>query len=363
MKRGWIAAAAAISGMAASVNAEPPRYRVEELQALAPTAPGEFRGRGVTQFLPGGGALGYAASGGGYFSPVRWEGTTPIALDLPDGWASGYSFGQDAAGRIVGTVYDGLEYRESRAVVWEGGVPRILSDAGGPRASAFAVSAAGDIAGSMELKDGRQIAVVWRGGGPEYTELTPPAGLDNASAYAINHDGAMGGSAFLSGAWATTMRPVLWMDGVPVELPMPPAADRAGVAAMNDHGAVLGFWDSESTLGILHSALWMEGRLVDDPALATPNLQLIDLDNRGRAVGTLLGDEWSGVLYEEGELLSLTDLVEPGWVITQAETIADDGRIFAIGYHDGDWREVVLTPIPAPGPLVLLGLAAARRRR
>lgn len=363
MKRGWIAAALVISGMAATANGEPPRYRVDELQALAPTAPGEFRGRGITGFLAGGQSLGYAASGGGYISPVRWEGTTPIAFDLPDGWASGYAFGQDAAGRVVGTVYDGLEYRESHAVVWEGGVPRILSDAGGPRASAFAVSAAGDIAGSMELKDGRQIAVVWHGGGPEYTELTPPAGLDNASAYAINRDGAMGGSAFLSGAGATTMRPVLWMDGVPVELPMPTAADRAGVTAMNDHGAVLGFWGSESTLGTLYSALWKDGRLVEDAALATPNLQLLDLDDQGRAVGTLLGNEWSGVLYEDGELLFLTDLVGPGWVITQAETIADDGRIFAIAHHNGDWLPVLLTPIPAPGTLVFLGLAAARRRR
>lgn len=49
--------------------------------------------------------------------------------------------------------------------------------------------------------------------------------------------------------------------------------------------------------------------------------------------------------------------------LISASAINDRGQVAADAFIGGWQTAVLLTPIPAPGPLILLGLAAARRRR
>lgn len=363
LNRGWLSAGL-IGVTAAIAMAEPPRYRVEVLSDLAPVVPGEYRSKGITHFGDGDAALGWAGSGGGHFSPVRWDGGTPSLLALPAGWTSGYAFGQDAAGRIAGEVYDSPEYSSSRAVIWRDGVASVLPDLGGPRAGAHAVNIHGAIVGYAQTPGGFSHATVWSSDPSSgTTELPILPGHDTSQATDINDAGLIAGVSFREDAWVTTERAIVWSGGAATELPMPVEAERAAAIKINNHGAVLGWWANDITTGEVHSLLWRDGAMVDNATLRTPGLQLWDLNDSEIAVGAVLGDDWTGVLYENGVLYDLSDWVEGGWVITHANAIGDDGRIYASAQLDGEYAELVLVPIPSPATMALLGLAILVRRR
>jgi hypothetical protein len=44
-----------------------------------------------------------------------------------------------------------------------------------------------------------------------------------------------------------------------------------------------------------------------------------------------------------------------GWILSWAYDINNKGQIVGVGYHNGDQRGFLLTPVPEPSTLLLLG--------
>lgn len=107
-----------------------------------------------------------------------------------------------------------------------------------------------------------------------------------------------------------------------------------------------------------------------------PWMRAEDLNDEGDVVGQYtravkLGvTEQRAFLFRDGVRLDLTDLIpeDSGWLLETAAAINDLGQIAGTGTIDGQTRAYLLTPngvdvptpdpIPEPGPIAVLGLAA-----
>ena len=82
---------------------------------------------------------------------------------------------------------------ESRPVLWEDGVPRLLAGTGRPAA----VTSSGLAAGDVFLDELRQVPVVWRDGAEERLPLLP--GADTGFVNTVTEDGRVAGVSQWSG--------------------------------------------------------------------------------------------------------------------------------------------------------------------
>jgi len=127
------------------------------------------------------------------------------------------------------------------------------------------------------------------------------------------------------------------------------------------------------------------GGLLDLGGLASrpdlPHGAAIALNDAGQVVGTFSQKsgnwETTGFLYDPAYgVLDLNDLLDPaaraaGWTVEYASSINNAGQIVGIGRFEDSTRAILLnrlaTPVPEPGPALMLGLGAmlavAGRRR
>ncbi|MCK4998099.1 MAG: DUF3466 family protein [Anaerohalosphaera sp.] len=137
---------------------------------------------------------------------------------------------------------------------------------------------------------------------------------------------------------------------------------------INNHGQVVG------------SSATIPGRTYTQrPFLYDPSIGTIDLGiyggNEGRAnsineFGQIVGAAGGAFLYQDGETIYLNDFLtddSPFVNLLSANGINDRGQIVGVGYLKGsyDSHAFLLTPIPEPATMLLLGVGAIaiRRRR
>jgi len=224
-------------------------------------------------------------------NPVIWNAGTVEALPLPDGIIGGMAFGINNHGTVVGGVMS--ESGAVRAIVWQDGIPTLLSHGVGNNATdswCYTVNDHGMIVGEIGTD-----AVVWIGGEPVLIE-----GFGGASGHANS---------------------------------------------INNRGQVVGF--ALTAEGDLHAFLWEDGERVD-LSEGEDYSSAIAINNRGQIVGAagtgnLLGN---AVLWENGRRISLGSTIPAGsdWVLIEADSINDRGQIAGIGLHNGQSRVFLLTP-------------------
>ena len=252
-------------------------------------------------------------------SAVMWRGGEIVDLMVAPGEESEATAVNDSQ-VVVGFVDNLTKTFNSYPFMWEDGVttrlPTLVEELGN---EASDINASGVVVGfstGYNGDDRNRFPVVWRDGIIE--RLPPPEPAAYGWAYAINDLGVVVGHAAHVGGgprggvrWADMSVhrlehaafdvnnagsivgagdrvPMMWTDGISVELPLPPGASAGGGSSVNDLGEVIiEYIDAE---GYHTSAVWTPelGFLnLPTPPGSVPHAQ--DLNNDGLVVGYIGG--------------------------------------------------------------------------
>ena len=227
---------------------------------------------------------------------------------------------------VVGRAVDVNDSRQvlvkttSQAFVYHnGGLTQIV---GATNIDLAVILNSGVVIGSAQFGGGGvRRAFAWSNGSFQ-TYVVPGGENSNSWAFGANEQGAITGGTEVNSA---TMQP--WRldgDGLYTALGQPPSNDLVHALALNS---------SETTVGFYR-----------------------------RTAGGFRAVAWDGTTP-----VPLTEAVNAsGWILERANSINDAGQIAGVGTFNGVTHAYLLTPVPAPGTALMLGVGAmvlGRRRR
>jgi probable HAF family extracellular repeat protein len=304
-----------------------------------------------------------------------WKYDGGSLIDLGTLAGTSYAYDINNAGTVVG--YYSLEsLGPYHALVWSasGAMTDIHPGATGSSA-ATAVNAGGQIVGYVAPESGNQYAFRYDGNTLVDLNSFVPAGSgwQLSAAYNINTAGQIVGEGTLNGLGHAFL---LSADG----------------STLTDLGTIDGSWaagwdinDGNVVVGSAYDASYVEYAFRWDSAGGRQILGHLDGDDSSMALGinssgVIVGHSYlssdsaepTAFVYKDGEMIDLNTLIDPslGWTLVWACGINDRGQIIGTGYNaNHEENTFLLTPVPEPGMLVLLGcmglglLAYAGRRR
>jgi|GEM_PF-5163592 len=326
----------AVALLAGTANATLPQYVLTDLGPAD-----QFNGAHVNQV----GQVFWTGPGGA----MRWQNgvSQPVPMGGPNAFQSGI-LGVNNLGDVAG-------YNSNGAAAVLGGT---------------AVTIPGVIGRAVDVNDSGQVLVktvdrsyVYHNGG--LTEIT---GATNISLAVILNSGVVIGSAQFGGN--SVRRAFAWSNGSFQTYVVPGAENSTSWAfGANEQGAITGGTEVNSST--------MQPWRLDGDGLYTPlgqppsnnlvhalalNAAETTVGFYRRTVGGFRAVAWDGATP-----VPLTEAVNsPGWVLERANSINDLGQIAGIGELNGVTHAYLLTPVPAPGAALVLGVGAmlaARRRR
>lgn len=339
---------AAVSGAALAQV----QYRVTEL----PPLPG-YRDSAAVALNDLGDVVGSCnpMSGDGVMATV-WRAGVPTALGKDRKGIYSYATAINNSGVIAGEGDDG-DYRPN-VLVFRGGKATFI-DSGANNSHAIAVLNTGKVVGDYLKGFGGTAAwnpAIWtpdrdkfrREFLPQY--VAPVGGFSNVYANGVNNLGVAVGQVSSSTEWSA--RAGLWSGDSKHTLtlldPLPGQWD-SYANAINDHGLVVGISDlgSFSTTPVV----WQ-------PGARTPTaLPLLPGEIHGQAfavnnLGHVLGSHGNApAAWIDGNLIDLQtslDASGAGWTLSVVYRINNVGQIVGSGFHNGQFRGFVLTPVALP---------------
>jgi probable HAF family extracellular repeat protein len=247
-----------------------------------------------------------------------------------------YAFGLNNRGQIAGS-YGAAQ----KAVVWSGGaVTNILP--GDLESKAMGINDNGTVAGT-KCVDGLGYAFTWSNG--VVTEL------GQGRAKAINSKGQVAGTTY----FGNTRHAVVWDNSTVIDLG---AFAYFTPITINDMSDVL-ITDGQE------SFIWSNGSVVQ-----LGKCEVFGMNNLGQVVGLKENSEgwWTAYLWDKSGTAADLNTIIPensGWQkLTCAIAINNSGQIVGMGImDDGTYATYLLTPIPEPGTVLLLGFGAVWMRR
>jgi probable HAF family extracellular repeat protein len=354
-------------------------YRIDRLA----TPSGNSQGGGINEH---GWVAGYTGGSDGTRHAAFWRNQTPLDLGTLGGIDGLHSSAQwpgvNNSGVVVGisqtAALDTLGESWSCAsfipanghvclgFVWDG-VMRALPTLGGENGFAAGVNDRGDVVGWAEtpVHDSTchtpQVlqfrAVRWEARTLAAHQLRPFPGDSASAATAINDQGqvvGISGKCDVAVGRRSATRAVLWDGDRIVDLGNLGGDFWQTPMAINNHGDVVGFsnppggdLDGDS----LRAFLWTQGGGMKDLGrLEGDGLsEALGINMHGQIVGVSCGDVCHAVLWQDGKMLKLQDLVGSAFpdLLWSARDISDSGKITGrlIDHVTGKTVAYVATPI------------------
>jgi probable HAF family extracellular repeat protein len=286
------------------------------------------------------------------------------------GGTNSYAYGINTNGDVVGysqTLHDSAE----NAFIVTGAKMAGLGTLGGTNSRAYAINDSKQIVGWSEtgsyttaLGGGSAIGQATSFGGT--TTSLGTLGGSNSCAYGINASGNVVGSSQTLGNSAQNAFLYLFNGGV--NSTMTGLGTLGGLNscawAINDANHVVGY--SQISGGANHAFLWKDGAMNDLGTLGGANSYAYGINNNkngDQVVGS--SDTASGAqhafLYENSTMYDLNNVLinsDPTWTLEEARGVNDAGYIVGWGKVNGSIHAFLLTPVPEPSTLALLGFGA-----
>jgi probable HAF family extracellular repeat protein len=262
------------------------------------------------------------------------------------------AYGINDAGQVAGTLRDPAGSR--RAVVWDGASLVDLGTLGGSWAIAVAINNAGQVAGSSATgADGCEHAFIYSHAGMQ------GIGAQCGVGRAINASGQVVGATWGAGL---PLHAFMYGAGGMTELGAFGGADSIATA-INDAGQVAGYY---LVGGHQHAFLWDQGVVTDLGGLpGVSGSVAYGISKAGVVLGSERGSAQGNraMIWDGGAAIDLNTLLDSsasGWTLEAATATNDAGQIVGYGINGrGNVAAFLLTPIPEPATLFLLGLALA----
>jgi probable HAF family extracellular repeat protein len=274
------------------------------------------------------------------------------------GGSSSIGHGINAAGVIAGgsdIPFGGYRHAFTSA----SGVTTDLGTlVGGNNSEAYAINSAGQVTGTASDPTGSEAFVYQNGVMTGIGRL----GGNQAVGTGINGTGVVAGYSTYS--LSPYNHPFVYQGGTMTDLGT--LGGTSGVAyGINDAGKIVG--SAARSDGRSDAFVWANGTMTDlgelGGTLGSGAFGINSLDQIVGATSTVAAPtQRRAMLYQNGVMTDLNTLLPAGsgWTLIQADAINDAGQIIAFGSSPtGTSGAVLLTPVPEPSTLALVGLAAA----
>ena len=310
------------------------------------------------------------AAGASWSKPARWmlgQPTTILPILLGD--ETGSAWGINDAGQVVGESIDVKQQGQltiftEHGVAWLGALAVPLSS--------FATSGDTDIVPFVGVAITNHSEILGWGKRPGVdgvrgfvlqggvmTDLGSLQGTPTGSAMpaAINEQGVVVGASTAPDFFTHAF---VWQGGVMQDLHVISGVPgrNSHAAAINEAGTVVG--DADPTADFLDyqsAAVWQDGVVTFLPDLGDVGGVIEsfarDVNDHGTIVGTSVTPtfEVHAVTWRDGQCVDLNTLIPPGtgWLLANANSISNDGRIVGEGFTPSGIQSFVLVPDSAGG--------------